>query len=88
MTRARARIRSGEKRAAINDARRAVAVARRIGDPALLAQAIALLVAIDGNDRLLLEARLLIDRITLALPDAPLRQYFLEAEPIARVLSA
>jgi hypothetical protein len=88
MTRARARIRSGEKRTAINDARRAVAVARRIGDPALLAQAIALLVAIDGNDRLLLEARLLIDRITLALPNAMLRQYFLEGEPIARVLSA
>ena len=88
ITRARARAGLGQTRAAIGDARRAVALAKRIGDPALLLPATTLLVALDGNDSLAADARLLVERIASALPDPILRQRFLAAEAVTRLRSS
>ena len=82
ITRARARLAVGQTRLAIADARRAVALSRHIGDPLLLLRAIATLVAVDGNDSLAAEARVLVQRITSALPTATLRERFLAAETV------
>ena len=68
--------------------RRAVALAKRIGDPALLLPATTLLVALDGNDGLAADARLLVERIAAALPDPILRQRFLAAEAVTRLRSS
>jgi hypothetical protein len=62
--------------------------AKRIGDPALLLPATTLLVALDGNDSLAADARLLVERIASALPDPILRQRFLAAEAVTRLRSS
>ena len=87
LTRARAQIRLKQTASAIADARRAVDVAGSVGDPALLLHAMEVLLTVDGNDTLLSEARLLVERITSSLPDDSIRQRFVESEPVARVRS-
>jgi hypothetical protein len=81
LTRARARLELGQTRAAIDDARRALAIARLIGDPSLILQALAVVVALDGTDSLSAEAKLLVERIAAAVPDG-MRQRFLSAQPV------
>ena len=87
LTRARAHIQQSQTAAAIADARHAVNVAASIDDPALRLQAMAVLLTVDGSEALLSDARTLVDRITSALPDGPLRQRFVGSEAVARVRS-
>jgi len=85
MTRGRALLRANRRAPALADARLAVDVARRLGDPALLVQALALLSGIEVDDALMSEARRLVDQITSALPASTLRQHFLESEPVKQI---
>ena len=73
MTRARALQRLERTQEAILDAKLAVAVARSTEDPALLLQALDLLIQIDGDDSLAAEARDVYGRIVDALPEGDLR---------------
>jgi hypothetical protein len=59
---------------AVVDATQAVAVARSTEDPALLLQALDLLLQIEGDDTLAAEARDTHRRILDALPDDDLRR--------------
>ncbi len=86
ITSATALHRLGRTREAIADARHAVAVARRTSDPALLLQAIDTLLALDGDDPLAAEARVLNGRILAALPDETMRRRFTESEVVQRIL--
>jgi hypothetical protein len=70
---------------AIEDARRAIPIARQTSDPALLLQAIDVLLTLDGDDLLAAEARSLTDRILTALPDETMRQRFADAEVVQRI---
>src|SRR5206468_3148307 len=70
---------------AIADANRAGAVARRTDDPALLLQALDVLLMLEGNDETLAEARALIGRIVSALPEDTMRHRFQESETVHRV---
>jgi hypothetical protein len=45
------------------------------------------LLMVDGNDVLVSEARLLVERITSPLPDDSTRRRFVESEPVARLRS-
>lgn len=58
----------------VADATQAVAVAKSTEDPALLLQALDLLLQIEGNDTLAAEARATHRRILDALPDGDMRQ--------------
>lgn len=84
---ARARALGGLQRTpeALVDARRAMALARRTEDPALLLQALDVFLLLEGNDESLAEARALVDRITGALPDETMRRRFHESETVQRV---
>jgi hypothetical protein len=70
---------------AIADAHRAIAVARRTDDPALLLQALDVLLFLEGNDEALAEARLLIHRIAGALTNDTMRYRFQSSEIVHRV---
>jgi tetratricopeptide (TPR) repeat protein len=85
MTRARARLVQGDKLRAIEDAEQAAAVARPIGDPSLLLEALALLLELDGNDEIAAEARASVERVLSSLSDQTLRKRFLEAAPVKTV---
>jgi tetratricopeptide (TPR) repeat protein len=76
----------GQQRATITDLQSAVGLARGTGDPAMLVRAAAVLLAIDGTDALLSEARSAVERINGALPDAEMRRRFQEAEPVHTIL--
>jgi hypothetical protein len=77
----------GRAKDAVADLRRSVALARQVGDPALLLRPAAALLAIDGNDTLAAEARAAADRIAAALRDAEMRQRFEQAEPVRMVIA-
>ena len=70
---------------AIADANRAIALARRTADPALLLQALDVLLVLDGNDEALAEARALVGRIVSALPNDTMRHPFQASETVRRV---
>jgi len=70
---------------AIADARAAVGVARRIGDPALLFSALDTLLTIEGDDDALAEARALAVEITRALPTDTIRRRFANSDIVRRV---
>jgi tetratricopeptide (TPR) repeat protein len=70
----------GRTKEAIAELRSAVERARPVGDPALFLRAATALLAIEGDDALLAEARVTIDRMAAALP-VDLRRIFLDAEP-------
>lgn len=81
-TRAQALNRLGRDKEATADLRRAVGLARSIGDPALFLRTAVALLALDGDDALAAEARAAAERIAAALPDGELRRRFETAEPL------
>jgi hypothetical protein len=85
LTRARARHRLGRTLDAIVDARGAVDVARRTEDPALVLQALDLLLQLDGTDELAAEARGVAGRIVEELPDATMKQRFESTDVAQRI---
>ena len=85
MTRACALRRLGRMQEAIVDAHQAVAVARSTEDPALLLQALDLLLQIEGNDGLAKEAGDIHRHIVAALPDGDLRRCFNAWEVAGRI---
>jgi class 3 adenylate cyclase/tetratricopeptide (TPR) repeat protein len=72
----------GRKREAIDDLRQAIELVRPMGDPALFLRVATTLLAADGDDALLLEARETARRIVAQLPEAEMRRQFLAAEPV------
>jgi ATP/maltotriose-dependent transcriptional regulator MalT len=72
---------------AAGNARRAIAFARRTGDPALLLSALDVLLALDGDDASLAEARTLVSSITatLATADETMRSRFVTSETVRRI---
>jgi class 3 adenylate cyclase/tetratricopeptide (TPR) repeat protein len=72
----------GRTRESLPDLRRAVALARPVGDPAMFLRAATALLAVEGDDALLEEARATATRIAAALPDDAMRRRFADAEPI------
>jgi tetratricopeptide (TPR) repeat protein len=84
-TRARALHGLGRTRAAIDDARSSVAVADRLGDPALLLTTLDTMLEIDGSDDLAALARVTVDRIHAALPDDSMRERFRASDVVQRV---
>ena len=81
-TRAQALNRLGRGKDAVADLRRAVELARSLGDPAVFLRAATALLAVDGDDALAAEARATAERIARALPDAELRRCFEAAAPL------
>jgi tetratricopeptide (TPR) repeat protein len=75
MTRARARRRLGSPQA-IEDARCAAEVARRLSDPAVLMECLGVLLEVEGSDALLAEARQVGRSILDTLPEGSLRRAF------------
>ena len=71
---------------ALGHLRAAVALVRKLDDPALLLRLAGPLLDLDGDDALAAEARAAVDRITRALPDAELRRRFESAHPVGLVL--
>ena len=76
ITRARAARRLGA-RSALDDARTAVDVGRRLADPAVLLDALIARLEMDGTDGLLDEARRTAQKIVRAVSDETLRSAFL-----------
>jgi transcriptional regulator with XRE-family HTH domain/tetratricopeptide (TPR) repeat protein len=76
----------GHTREALGHLQAAVARARGTGDPAMFLRAAAALLALDGDDDLLTEARATVERIAGALPDPALRRCFLAADPVRMVM--
>jgi tetratricopeptide (TPR) repeat protein len=72
----------GRVHEALDDFRRAVQLARAMGDPALLLRASSSLLATEGDDALLSEARATARRIISELPNAEMRRRFESAEPV------
>ena len=85
MTRARAQHTLGRTRDAVPDVERALGLARTVGDPILLLQAITTALAVEGSDTLATEAYALVARITDALPDDTMRRRFQESELVQQV---
>jgi tetratricopeptide (TPR) repeat protein len=83
-THAQALAEQGRTNAAIGELRAAVALARPLGDPALLLRTVAALLAIEGDDALLAEARATVERSAAALPD-DLRRIVLETDTVRLV---
>ncbi len=81
LTRGEALSAAGRASEAIADFRRAVALARPVGDPALLLRAIGSLLTLDGDDALAAEGAATVARIVDALPDADERRRFETAGP-------
>ncbi|HEX3271466.1 MAG TPA: AAA family ATPase [Ktedonobacterales bacterium] len=67
---------------ALSDLRAAVALARPVGDPAMLLRASAPLLALDGDDALLAEARAAAERIADELHNAEMRAQFQAAAQV------
>jgi tetratricopeptide (TPR) repeat protein/predicted Ser/Thr protein kinase len=86
-TRARARSKLDEMPLALEDAARAVAIARKLGDPALLVDMLVLHLALDGNDQLAAEARQTVEQVLSKLSDERLRRCFLESESVRLALN-
>ena len=80
MTRAQARKAIDEVPEAVADAARAVALARTLGDPAVLLKALKVQIDLDGSDALVSEARGCSDRILAHLEDGRMRDQFLASE--------
>jgi hypothetical protein len=76
----------GRQLAAIVDLQTAVKQARRTGDPAMYVRAAAGLLAIDGSDVLLAEARAAVARIAEALPNVEMQRRFQDAEPVRTIV--
>jgi tetratricopeptide (TPR) repeat protein len=85
ITAARALHGLGRTHEAIADSRRAVDVARATADPALLLQAMDMLLTLDGDDQLAAEARAVNERILAALPNDTMRRRFTESEVVQRI---
>jgi tetratricopeptide (TPR) repeat protein len=81
-TRAQALLSAGRAKDSIADLRRAIALARSVGDPALILRSAALLLAVEGDDLLVAEARAAMERISEALPDDDMRARFEQADPV------
>src|SRR5262249_45119422 len=79
-TRAAASISLGRRAPAVRDLRSAVQVARIVGDPALFLRSAAALLAVDGDDALLREARTTAETILSHLPTAEMRKRFQSAD--------
>jgi tetratricopeptide (TPR) repeat protein len=73
----RARAGRAESPQAVDDARTATEIARRLGDPAVLLECLAVLLELEGNDELLAEARQVVQRILEGLSQESLRRQFL-----------
>jgi hypothetical protein len=84
--RGRALAARGRTKAALVPLRRAVALVRPVGDPAMFLRAATAQLEVDGDDELAGEARAAAGRILDALPDAALRCAFAAAEPVRRLL--
>ena len=82
-THAQALIGLGRTKEAIADLTTAVALARPVGDPALLLRALAALAAVSGDDTIAAEGRAVIKRILEELPDAEMRRRVGTAEPFS-----
>jgi DNA-binding winged helix-turn-helix (wHTH) protein len=72
-------------REAIADAKAAVCVAEKTGDPALLLLALDALIGVEGTDELATHARAVTDRIYASLPNDVLRRCFTESEVMRRI---
>src|SRR5439155_4555223 len=70
---------------AIADAKTAVSVADRTGDPALLLLALDALIGLDGTDELATRARAVTDRLYEGLPDDVMRRCFADSEVVRRI---
>jgi tetratricopeptide (TPR) repeat protein len=81
-TRAKALAGLGRKHEAIATLQAAVALARPVGDPALLLRAATALLATDGDDALAAEAAGAARRISTALPEGEMRRGFEASEPV------
>jgi len=85
ITRARGLHALARTRDAIADAKTAVSVADKTGDPALLLLALDALIGLDGTDELATRARAVTDRIYDSLPDEVMRRCFTESEVVRRI---
>lgn len=85
ITRARGLHALARTRDAIADAKTAVSVADRTGDPALLLLALDALIGLDGTDELATRARALTDCIHDGLPNEAMRRCFAESEVMRRI---
>jgi tetratricopeptide (TPR) repeat protein len=83
-TRAQALARQGRSKDAIGELRAAIALAHPMGDPALFLRVVSALLAIEGDDALLTEARATVERIATALP-GDLRRTFLDTDTVRLV---
>src|SRR5439155_12816193 len=72
-------------RNAIADAKTAVSVADRTGDPVLLLLALDALIGLDGTDELANRARAVTDRIYDGLPNEAMRRCFTDSEIMRRI---
>jgi tetratricopeptide (TPR) repeat protein len=81
-SRARALQGIGRGKEAIDELRLAVELARPVGDPAMLLQVGTPLLALAGDDALLVELRAAADRIIASAPNDAVKQAFLSAEPV------
>jgi tetratricopeptide (TPR) repeat protein len=72
-------------RDAIADAKTAVRVADRTGDPALLLLALDVLIGLEGTDKLATRARAVTDCISESLPNEGMRRCFSESEVMRRI---
>ena len=81
----------GQESQGITDLRRAVELARLLGDPAIFLRAATVLLSLDGDDVLLAEALATTETIAAALPDDEMLHAFQAAEParlVARLTGA
>ena len=85
ITRARGLHALARTRNAIADAKTAVRVADRMGDPALLLLALDALIGVDGTDELATRARAVTDCIYDSLPNEVMRRCFTESEVMRRI---
>jgi hypothetical protein len=76
----------GRQREAFADLHSAVKQARGTGDPAMFVRASAILLPMDGTDELLAEARVAVERIAGALPDAEMCRRVQDAEPVRTIV--
>jgi len=86
VTRARALVNAQDRPAALKDAAHAVVLARRLGDPAVLIDALAAHLKIEGNDTLLAEARTSIQNVVETLTDERMRRQFLDLQNVNTIL--
>ena len=85
ITRARALHACARTHEAPGDARHAVSLATRVGDPSLLLLATDALIELDGTDQLVKQAGATIERIHEALPDEGIRTCFTDSEVVQRI---